>query len=266
MPETGWRRLVGNANILADDADDENEADYEAEDPLRNLDLSRRVDHAEWTRTPFTIAAGNRRAKELRKQTTQGPFEPLPRAKTTEELLAEQEEADRRGGGNIEPAVEQPKASKENMTSRGGWTKQYKGWVNGSGQPVAASKPPGKKQTSIMEALQKLDKGQKGKGRKRKAGADDQQSARIDSPPPASKAKPKPKTIAERLDEVEKGNLAKKPKKVPEERQGQSKGRSSLIAKLKMSATTKGIKSNAKKDEEIITFGRLRKPGPCEQY
>lgn len=266
MGERGWRNVFGRTDLRADDADDEDEGEYEAEDPMRNLDISQRPDNAIWTRTPFTIMESQKRAKELREQAkqSQGPFGPVPREKTKEELLAQQEEDDRRGGGNIEPAVQQPKASRENTNNRGGWTRQYRGWVNGQGQPVSASKPPGKKQTNIMDALQKLDKAPKGKGKKRKAGADDEpesSTTRKASPPPAPapKPRPKPKTIAERLDEVEKGIQAKKAKTTIEEKgEPNPKSKIGTAIQSKATATTKGQKVNGKKDDDNITFGRIR--------
>lgn len=252
-----------NVNDDADEADyveSDLEYDYELDDPNRNLDLSRRTDLAEFTTTPFSIAAKHAESSKSRKQRlkTDGPFAPVQVHKTLEEKLADQEAADRRGGSPVIPAVEQKlPVHDDRKNGNNEWAWRNHGWVDVRGRPVAASRPAAKSnQPNILDALDKIDKSKgpakaKGrKGKKRKAAEEDEPSLLPPSPP-------KPKSFLERLDDLKvdgstvnfEGQKNAPPAK--KLKTGPEKGR--VVA-----AKAKGQKKKGEDKDDGITFGILR--------
>lgn len=232
--------------------------DFEPDDPNRNLDLSRRVDHAQYTSTPFTIAAKQADSSKSRNRSNQapaaasaGPFQPLPAEKTIEEKLAEQEAADRRGGRPVVPAVEQKLPPHDNKKSGNNeWAWRNQGWVNAHGQPVTASRPPANSdQPKILDALNKIDKTKsKPKGRKRKVAEPGPEKEPDLVPPP----RVQPQTILERLDDVKEESARANSKAA-----GPKKKTSGKTSEAPPAKANGKKKKNQGKDDDI-TFNMLR--------
>lgn len=176
-PNSGWSSSFADVTPYTNGATNDSDTEFEPYDIYDNLDISKRDDRAQFTKTPFTItksqassrsksSKASREAEEMssRNFTSEATvFEPK---KSLEERLAEQEAADRKGGRSITPAVELPKAKKEDKGSS--WSnKGTTGWKNAHGQPVAASKPP--HPSKVLSLLDKIDKKSNKVVRKRKA-------------------------------------------------------------------------------------------------
>lgn len=220
-PDTGWSSSFDHVSPYANGAND-SDTEFEPYDVYYGLDISKRHDQAQFTKTPFTITQSQassrsksskaaREAQELATGTasrnpsssSSGKTMVEPK-KTLEERIAEQEAADRKGGRSMTPSIEPPKAKKEDKGNS--WSyKSNSGWKNAHGQPVAATKPPNP--SKVINALNKIDKKASKAAKKRKAPDPAPASATVSAkttapaPPPALKAPPK--SIREQLDDIE---------------------------------------------------------------
>lgn len=223
-PDSGWASSFADVTPYANGANTfDIDYDYEPHDVYSNLDISKRVDLAQFTKTPFTIAKAKSQASS-RCKTSQTARETQRSAigrdhsssssativvepkKSIAERLAEQEAADRKGGGAIVPAIEPPKAKKEDKGNS--WSnKGTSGWRNALGQPVAATRPPNK--SKVLSALDKIDKKSAKAANKKKV---PQAAPPAPATPPLVQApdpKAPPKSIRERLDEIERETKTK---------------------------------------------------------
>lgn len=227
-PDTGWSSSFADVSPYANGADD-SDTEIEPHDGYKYLDLSKRDDQAQFTKTPFTItksqassrSRSSKTAREAQELTTasrnlsssSGTTLVEPK-KTLEEIRAEKEAADRNGGRSITPAIEPPKAKKEDKGNS--WSnKGTSGWRNAHGQPVAASKPPNP--SKVLSVLNKIDKKVTKTVKKRKAPdtatatASASTSMLAPAPPSAPAPPPKapPKSIREQLDDIDRETKTK---------------------------------------------------------